>query len=192
MAVERAPHRFTVDEYHQMIAAGIFTEDDRLELIDGEIIEMATLGGPHITCVNRLTMFLATQLADRAIVSVQNAVTLGDFGEPEPDVVVLVDRDYAGEVPRAEDVILLIEVSDSSIGFDRGRKLPMYAAAGIPEAWLVDIQSHTIERHTDPRAGAYRLTRRATHGDEIESEAVPGLVLRTDDVLGPPRDVTDE
>jgi Uma2 family endonuclease len=99
-------------------------------------------------------------------------------------VAVIRAREYGAELPNAGDVLLLIEVSDTSLSYDRARKLPLYARAGVPESWLVDLQAETIERHTNPIEGAYRVTVRVGRGEEIASPAVPGLVLKTDEVLG--------
>jgi Uma2 family endonuclease len=182
MATQPEPHRFTVHEYHRMAEAGILTEDDRVELIDGEIVEMSPIGWHHILCLNRLNQQLSQYLGTDAFVSIQSSVQLAEDQELEPDLAVL-SRDYEGHIPRPEDVILLMEVADTSLSYDRGRKLLIYAQAGIPEAWIVDLQGEALERHTDPAGGAYRTTMRVGRGREITSLAVPGLVLRVDEVM---------
>jgi Uma2 family endonuclease len=111
-------------------------------------------------------------------------VQLGEHEEPEPDAAVVRARNYGDDLPTARDVLLLIEVSDTSLGYDRARKLPLYARAGIPESWVVDLQGEAIERHTNPVGGRYRVTVRVGRGEEIESLAVPGLMLKADEVLG--------
>jgi Uma2 family endonuclease len=184
MATEPSRRRFTVRDYHQMAEVRILSEDDRVELIDGEIVEKLPVGGRHVACVNRLNRLLGQHTGGDVFISVQNPVQLGEDQEPEPDVAVIRVREYGSELPNAGDVLLLIEVSDTSLGYDRARKLPLYARAGVPEAWLVDLQGESIERHTNPVEGAYRVTVRVGRGEEIASLAIPGLVLKADDALG--------
>jgi Uma2 family endonuclease len=167
-----------------MAEVGILTEDDPVELIDGEIIEMTAIGARHVACVRRLNRLLMRRLGDDIVIDIQSPVRLGEHTEPEPDVVVARAGDYSDNLPTAHDVLLLIEVADTSLGYDRGTKLPLYARAGIPEYWLVDLQGEEIERHTNPVEGRYRVTVRARRGEEIDSLAVPGLTLRADEVLG--------
>lgn len=109
---------------------------------------------------------------------------LSERSEPEPDVAVVRVRDYGDDLPTPRDILLLLEVSDTTLRYDRGRKLPLYAKADIPEAWIVDLQGESIERHTNPVEGTYRVTMRVGRGEKIESLAVPGLVLKADEVLG--------
>ena len=113
MSVQTARRLFNTEEYHRMAAAGILCEDDRVELLQGEIVEMSPIGSRHVACVNRLTQRFSTLLGKRAIVSVQNPVLLGEFSEPEPDLALLRWRDdfYGEALPRAEDVLLLVEVA---------------------------------------------------------------------------------
>lgn len=132
--VQVARRRFTVHEYHRMAKAGILHEDDRVELIDGEPIEMAAIGTRHLTCVNVLNRSLVRSVGDEAIVSVQNPVRLYEYGEPQPDLAVIRTRDYRESLPTPEDVLLLIEVSNTTLAYDRGIKLPAYARKGIREA----------------------------------------------------------
>ena len=183
MATQPAHWRFTVCDYHQMAEAGILTEDDRVELIDGEIVEMSPIGGRHMECVNRLTRLLVRAVGDDALVSIQGSVRLDLYDEPQPDAAVVRDRSYGDDPPAPEDVLLLVEVSHTSLGYDRSRKLPLYAQAGIAEVWIVDVEGARIERHTDPSGGMYRTTVRGCRGEEVESLAVPGLDLRVDEVL---------
>ena len=184
MASEPSHRRFTVSDYHQMLEVGILTEDDRVELIDGEIVEMTPVGGRHVACVSRLTRLLIQRIGEDAVVNIQSPVQLGEHQEPEPDATVVRARNYGNELPGASDVLLLIEVSDTTLRYDRARKLPLYARAGIPESWLVDLQGDAIERHTNPVGGTYRVTVRVGRGEEIPSLAVSGLVLNADEVLG--------
>jgi Uma2 family endonuclease len=175
--------RFTVHEYHRMAEVGILHEDDRVELIEGELIEMAAIGTRHFTCVNGLNRFLVRSVGDEAIVSVQNPVRLDEYGEPQPDLAVIRTRDYRESLPMPEDVLLLIEVSDTTLAYDRGVKLPMYARKGIREAWIVDLNAGAVERHTEPSGNCYRLTARAGRGEALASTALPKVVITVDAVL---------
>jgi Uma2 family endonuclease len=177
--------RFTVDEYERMAAAGILTEDDRVELIDGEIAEMTPIGSRHVACVNDLNGLLSRRLGDAALISIQNPIRLSRSSEPQPDLAILRPRDtYAQTLPTVFDVSMLIEVADTSLAYDRSVKLPIYARAEIPEVWLVDLNGERIERHTEPRDGAYRRVDVATRGETLVSAALPTLALSVDAVLG--------
>jgi len=176
--------RFTVHDYHRMGEAGILHEDDRVELIEGEIVEMAAIGTRHFACVNQLNRLLVRGVGDAAIVSVQNPVRLDEHTEPQPDLTVLRVRDYRDSLPMPEDVLLLIEVSDTTLTYDRGVKLPLYARAGIREVWIVDLPGEVIERNTDPSADSYRTSKRARRGEKIESTTLPELSLSVAAVLG--------
>jgi Uma2 family endonuclease len=176
--------RFTVHDYHRMGEAGILHEDDRVELIEGEIVEMAAIGTGHLACVNGLTRLLVRGVGDAAIVSVQNPVRLDEHTEPQPDLTVLRVRDYRESLPMPGDVLLLIEVSDTTLSYDRGVKLPLYARAGISEVWIVDLVGEVIERHTDPSADRYRSLERSRRGGKIEAAALPELAFSVDAALG--------
>jgi len=176
--------RFTVHDYHRMGEAGILHEDDRVELIEGEIVEMAAIGTRHFVCVNQLNRLLVRGVGDGAIVSVQNPVRLDEHSEPQPDLTVLRVRDYRESLPGPEDVLLLIEVSDTTLAYDRNVKLPLYARAGIPEVWIVDLTGEVIERHIGPSGDSYRHVERARRGEEIRSSALPELSFGVEAVLG--------
>lgn len=167
-----------------MAAAGILHEDDRVELIEGKIFEMTPIGSRHVKCVMQLTRLLAPLIGDRVLVGVQNPVRLGEHGEPQPDLAVVRARDYEDSLPGPEDVLLLIEVSDTTLAYDRDVKLPLYARAGIAEVWIVDLVSETVERHTVATAEGYRRAERVGRGQELRSEALPDLVVATDAALG--------
>src|ERR1043166_1075223 len=149
MAIEVAAERrlFTRAEYHRMGEVGIFSEDDRVELIKGEIVKMSPIGRHHVAFVNNLNQLLVTRLAGRAIVSVQNPVVLSDDNEPQPDVTVLRPRSSQQAQPAVAAVLLLIEVAQTSLRYDRVTKRPLYAEAGIPEYWIVDCGAESIEMH---------------------------------------------
>jgi len=164
--------------------AGILRDDERVELIYGEVVEMNPIGSRHAACVKELTWILSKQLGDGFRVDVQNPVRLDGGLEPQPDLAVVRARDYRGSLPTPEDVLLLIEVADTSLAYDRGVKLTTYAEAGIREVWIVDLMGGSIERHTGVFGEGYRFTVRAGRGEELRSEALPGLSLRADDVLG--------
>jgi Uma2 family endonuclease len=176
--------RFTVHDYHRMGEAGILHEDDRVELIEGEIVEMTPIGTRHFSCVNGLTRLLVVNVGDAAIVSVQNPVRLTEHTEPQPDLTAIRPRDYRESLPMPEDVLLLIEVSDTTLAYDRGAKLPLYARAGIQEVWIVDLPGETIGRYTRPSADGYRTSKRVRRGEVIESTMLPGPAIRVDAVLG--------
>lgn len=174
---------FTTDEYHRMAETGILHEDDRVELIEGEVVEMPPIGGRHAACVAELTWLLGRQLSDEFRLGVRNPVKLEERGEPQPDLAVIHARNYAGFLPSPEDVLLLMEVSDTSLAYDRDIKLPLYARSGIGEVWILDLVGGTVERHTEPAYEGYRLVRRARRGETLRSEVLPDLVLPVDAML---------
>lgn len=185
MSVPLTRRRFTVEEYYRMAEAGILGEDDRVELLDGEIVEMTPIGPRHSSCVCRLTDFFARRVGERAIVHVQNPIRLGPYAEPQPDLCLLKRRAdfYARRHPGPEDVLLVVEVTDTSAQEDRGVKIPMYARSGIPEAWLVDLPAGGIEVYHDPGPDGYRELRRLGRGDRLAPQAFPDLVLSVGDAL---------
>ncbi len=184
MALQVPRKRFTVQEYYRMAETGVLREDDRVELIEGEILEMAPIGVRHATCVDRLNKSLNRLLPDELIVRVQSPIHLGDYSEPEPDITLLKPRDYADaeEHPGPSDILLLIEVSDTTLGLDRRMKVPFYARAGIAEVWIVNLQQDAIEVHSHPGGNAYRKLRRFHSGQSIPISGV-GVALRVNDVI---------
>lgn len=177
--VEVARRRFTRAEYQRMVEVGILKPDDRVELIRGEIIEMTRPGRRHVAFVNNLTRLLVQRLADRAIVSVQNPVVLSDDTEPMPDLAVWALRPvpYKDREAYPEDVLLLVEVADTSLRYDRSTKLRLYAEAAIPEYWVVDCAAETVEVHRDPSAAGYRDVRVVGAGGSVTVGACPDVVL---------------
>lgn len=151
-------HRWTVAEYHRMGEVGLLNEDSRVELIDGEIVEMAPIGSSHGGNVNRFIRLFSKIVGDKAIVAAQNPVALGGYSEPEPDIALLRWRadDYVQSHPHPEDVLLLIEVSDSTLRYDHDVKIPLYAKNGIPEVWLLDIPNRQLEIYREPTNGEYQ------------------------------------
>lgn len=186
MTVQVQRRTFTVDEYHQMIDAGVLTEDDRVELLEGEIVTMTAMGSPRAGCADRLNHLFNRQIRDEAIVRIQSPIQLSEFSEPEPDVALLRPRPdfYAGSHPKPEEVLLAVEVAETSVGYDRGTKIPAYGRAGIAEAWLVDLVDEVIEVYSAPSAQGYREVRRLWRGDSLTSQALPDVELAVDDVLG--------
>ncbi|MCO6480340.1 MAG: Uma2 family endonuclease [Phaeodactylibacter sp.] len=158
MAVQLNKRLLTVEEYHKMGEAGILQEQG-LELINGEIIKRSPIGSKHVSCVNKLNALLNALLGKKAIVSVQNPVIIGGLSEPEPDIAILVYREdyYAEEIPSAKDVLLIIEVADTSLAYNREVKLPQYAESGVPEFWLVNLTENVIEVHWQPMGNDYKF-----------------------------------
>jgi len=169
-----------------MLEAGILNEDDRVELIDGEIINMPPIGPRHAACVDRLAEFLSSKIKKLAIVRIQSPIQLSEYSEPLPDISLLKRRDdfYAHSHPLPEDVLIAIEVADTTIESDRKVKLPAYARAGIVEVWLVDLYNDRIEVHTRPSEGVYQEVRIILRGHKVVSSTVPQLKLKADDILG--------
>jgi Uma2 family endonuclease len=185
MAVS-VPHRlFTVAEYYEMARVGILKPDERVELLDGEIVPMNPIGSPHAWCVNRLAgTFYRFQ--DRVKIAVQNPLRLNDRSEPEPDLVILQPDTPESRHPEPPDVFLVIEVADSSIRVDRLRKLPMYARARIPDYWIVDLNADRIEVYRDPVRSRYRSITLFGRGDTINPLFAPDLAVDVTAVLGTP------
>ena len=181
------PHRFTTGDYHRMAEAGILDEDSRVELIRGQIVDMAPIGAPHLGMVNRLNRLLSALLAGRGLVSVQNPIRLDDGSEPEPDVAVLKPRadDYGKATPRPEDVLLLVEVADTTIRNDRDIKIPLYAESGIVECWLVDIVGRAVEVYRQPMNGRYAEDERVRPDGTLKIAALPGASLAASDLFNP-------
>lgn len=186
--------RFSVDDYYRLAEVGILQPDDRVELLDGEVIRMSPVGSRHAACVDRLVAVLHAALSslrpgDRPIVRCQSPIRLDERSEPEPDVTLLRARDdfYAASHPGPADVLLVVEVADSSLGFDRDVKLPRYAAAKIPEVWIVDLAESTIDIHRCPAIvdDPPRFTERSRHGrgETLRPLAIPNLEIEVDHFL---------
>ncbi len=178
--------RFTVDEYRKMAESGILAEDDRVELIEGEIVDVSPIGAAHASLVLRLNRVLVRLTGDHASVAVQNPVELSAESQPQPDLALLKPRadDYASWLPRPPDILLVIEVADSSVAYDRDIKIPLYGRAGIPEAWLIDLSgSGSIEIHRGPTPRGYRERVRPERGEAIPVPGLAGVVVAVDDLL---------
>jgi Uma2 family endonuclease len=182
MAVEEK-RLFTRAEYHRMSEVGILKPSDRVELIRGEIVKKWPVSRRHIAFVNNLTQLLVTRLTGRAIVSVQNPVVLSDDTEPEPDVAVLRPRSYKHAEPAVEDVLLLIEVAETSLRYDRVTKRPLYAEAGVPEYWVVDCGAETVEVHRAPTVSGYRDLTVVAGAGSVSPLAFPDVSLALSEIF---------
>lgn len=177
---------FTVEEYHRIVEAGALREGSKVELIEGEIYPMAAMGSRHAACVRRINALLGNRMEQGMVVSPQCPVQLDDLSEPEPDIALLKPRAdfYESGHPKPEDVLLAVEVSDTSLEHDTDVKLPAYARAGIPEVWIVDLNSRTIKIHSNPESGEYRSASQAKRGEAFESKRLPGAEIAANDILG--------
>ncbi len=187
MTVLAAKRLITVSEFTQMCEAGVFREDDRLELIEGEIIEMNPIGRRHATAVRRLNNLLTRRLGEEeALVDAQNPVVLGDITEPQPDLALLRPRpDFYAEHPRSEDILLLIEVADTSLAYDREVKVPTYARYSVPEVWIADLNGAAVEVFRLPTAEGYASVERLDDPEAVVSpQLLPKLRLRVQALVG--------
>lgn len=175
-------HHFTFDEYVRLWDAGVFAHDERVELIEGEIIEMPGAEAPHANAIRRATMLLARMTPDGYALDVQNPIRLSTDGAPLPDFAVVYDREYDA-LPNEADVLLVVEVSDTSLRYNRGDKLRTYARAGIPEVWIVNVGTREIERYTAPQGETHGQLATARPGESLASTSVPGIVILVTDVL---------
>jgi Uma2 family endonuclease len=184
MAVPIQKHLWTIEEFERAWDEGAFPPDARLELIRGEIVEMPPIGGPHINCVVQLITLLS-RLIPRALLSPQNPLRIkGCQSLPQPDLVLIRPRRGLAERPPAdEDVLLVIEVADSSLVRDRKEKIPLYAEAGIPEAWLADVNSGTLFVHRRPFPGGYQDVRAYRRGESVALEAFPETQFAVTDIF---------
>jgi len=189
MVVNLAKHHFTVSEYERMGETGVFAPDARVELIEGEIVEMSPIGSRHAACVKLLTRTLTQQVSETAILSTQDPIRLNDFSEPQPDIAVLTFREdfYRDVHPGPSDVLLVIEVSDTTYPYDRNVKIPLYARAGIAEALIFNLPEEELEYFSQPETGAYQSRRVLKSGELFESAKVEGLTLDVDTILGRPK-----
>ncbi|MBK8540485.1 MAG: Uma2 family endonuclease [Ardenticatenia bacterium] len=178
--------RFTTEGYHRLVEIGVLGADDRTELLNGEVFYKMPINSRHAGCVNRLVRLIG-RLAESPLIASQNPIRLSNISEPEPDVAVLRFRgdDYSDSHPEPQDVLLLIEVADSSLAVDRSIKAPLYAAAGIPELWIVDLAGEALEVYQDPDPAGYRRYRRHVRGETVISSTLPALSLTVDEILGP-------
>ena len=181
-----ARHKLDVHDYERMVLVGILGERDRVELIRGEVLDMAPIGQGHEGTVNAMTQALVLACQGKAIVSVQNSIRLDRWSVPQPDFAVFryrADFYLEGRRPSPADVLLLIEVSDSSVRYDRDVKLPLYAAAGIPEYWIMDLQRRVVGAYKQPDGNRYAVEAEFRGGDEVPLFAAPDIVVALPAVL---------
>ena len=185
-------HRFTVAEYYALADAGILSENDRVELLDGDIIHMPPIGDWHAASVDQFNHLMLPPLQGRAIVRVQGPTHLNDISEPQPDVLLLRWRDdfYREGHPGPTHILLLIEISDTSVDYDRNTKLSAYARAGIPEVWIVSRQDRRIEAYTSPSGGAYSNVIHASPTETIAPQAFPDVTLEVGQFFTQPKPKT--
>ncbi len=183
VALER--RLFTVDEYERLVTVGILTQDDRVELLEGEIVNMSPIGAPHAGLVTQLNALLNRLLGDRALISVQSPIRLSNTSEPQPDLVVLRPRPdfYKGAHPNPADVLLLIEVADSTLAIDKGIKVPLYARGMIPEVWVIDVNGQLVWQYLQPGATGYQIAKPFGKGDTLSAAALTGVSLNINDLF---------
>ena len=185
MATEISKRLFTVHDYHRMVDAGILSEDDRVELIGGEILSMSPIGPRHNAAARRATHALVRIVGDRAIVGVQGSVRLDEYDEPQPDIVLLRPKDdfYASRHAGPTDIFLIIEIADSSLGFDRTIKMRLYAQTAIPEYWVADVANECLFAHSDLHESTYRSILRFQRGDTIAPQLLSECRIPIDVLL---------
>jgi Uma2 family endonuclease len=186
MSVQLQLRLFTVREYQQMAEAGILTKDDRVELIKGEIVKMSPVGRRHAACVKRLIRLFSQRLGERAIVGAQDPVELSEESQPQPDLTLLQPREdfYESGHPKPGDILLIVEVADTTVEADRQVKIPLYASAGIPEVWLVDINEGCVEVYRHPSGEGYGEVLKCRRGESAVVGAFADVSFTVDEVLG--------
>jgi Uma2 family endonuclease len=186
MTVQILRKKFTVGQYHQMIESGILTERDRVELLQGEIIEMSPVGRQHAACVDRLNELFVLGLVSKAIVRVQSPIRLSNNSEPQPDLAILRRRSdfYADGHPQPDDVFALVEVSDTTVEFDRAVKVPLYAKEGIAEVWIVDLNANLIEVYREPTSSSYQQIQAFAQSQSLTFQAFTEVSFPVDRILG--------
>jgi Uma2 family endonuclease len=186
MAIQLTPRRFSAAEYRQMIEAGVFGRDERLELIDGEIVQLSPIGDRHAACVRRLIALLSELFATQAIVDAQNPIMVDVAFAPQPDLALLRPRAdyYATQTPNAADCLVVIEVADTSVEFDRQVKAPRYARGGVAELWLVDLERDVVVAYRDPQGDAYQHLQVFRRGDTIMCTVLQGPGVSVQAILG--------
>ena len=172
-------HKFTTKQYQLMYESGVFAESDRYELINGEIREMSPIGIKHAVCVTRLSTLFTNRLINKAVIWAQNPILLSDYSQPQPDLAILKWRDdfYASALPTPDDILLIIEVADSTIAYDREVKSPLYAANGIPEMWLFDVNQQIIEGYSQPSPSGYKRIQCYKQGETLSINAFPEVIF---------------
>ena len=177
---------FTVNDYHQMVVAGILSEDDRVELLNGEVVEMSPVSPSHVSVVNRLCRVFSRRCDDDVIVSIQNPIQLNEHWAPQPDLALLRARPdfYSLTLAQPEEVLLVVEVASSSAEKDRMVKEPAYANAGIVEYWIVNVPQDVIEVFTQPASGGYKTIKQVKRGEKLSPLLLSTVTLRAEELLG--------
>lgn len=184
MAVETLPrYLFSIEEFYRMGRAGVFADDQRVELIEGEVVPMSPIGEEHADCVDTIAELFHARLAGRVRIRVQGPLSVGRRSALQPDVAVLRRGRYRDRHPEPDDVFLVVEVADTTLQRDR-LKLPIYAAGGLREVWIVDLHARAVHVHREPSEGQYRAIVTLTAEDEIAIEALPDVVFRVGAILG--------
>jgi Uma2 family endonuclease len=178
VALSPTAYRFTVKDYHRMAEADVFEPDDRVELVDGEVFEMAPIGSRHADCVTELSYLLWSQVGARTKVRVQQPIQIGGLSEPQPDLALVRPTSYATQHPLAVDVLLVVEVSETSLRHDLIRKAPIYLAGGVPEVWVVDLVAGVLHVIRSDAASQHRA------GESISPLAFPDVVIEVAAILG--------
>ena len=186
MSVQLLRRLFTVDECYKMLEAGILTENERLEIIRGEIIKISSITPPHAACVKRLNKLFFLRLGETVTVGIQDSVRLNNTSEPQPDISLLQRRPdfYETQKPQPENVFLLIEVSDTTIKYDREIKVPLYAENNIVEVCLVNLTEDCLEVYRQPTANGYEIVQTFQRGETVEIQALPNVTFTVDEILG--------
>jgi Uma2 family endonuclease len=180
---DRPRFHISVHQYQKMIETGVLSKSDRVELIEGEMFEAAPIGARHAAITRRINALLSRSVGNLAVVDIGGPVKLGEFSEPQPDVMLLRPSDYNTQIPEAGDVILLIEISDSTLASDRSSKLALYARHGIPEYWIVDLAGECVEVYRDPGSNAYSEKRIASGAEVVAPRAVPSVNITVRDIF---------
>ena len=182
MPVALRKKRFTVDEYHRMGQVGILSEDDRVELIDGEVVAMTPIGTRHNACVSCANRALVMAAGDAAIVLPEGSVRLGRHDEPQPDLVLLRPRAdfYAARHAGPDDILVIVEIADSSLAYDEDVKARLYAESGIPEYWLADLSANVVWRYSTPEGGVFRTRDAFRRGQSLAPQLLPACVVAVD------------
>lgn len=185
MVTETSKRLFTVHEYHRMVDAGILRENDQVELIRGEVVRMSPIGPPHDAAILRANRALNRIVGDRALVGIQGSIRLDEYDEPQPDICLLRPRDdfYASRHPGPADILVIIEVADSSLKYDQTVKLKLCAETGVPEYWISSIRDECIIAYSDLRGSAYQNMRELKRGETIAPQLLPGCRIPVDDLL---------
>jgi Uma2 family endonuclease len=185
MVLQLVRHQFTVKQFHQMAEAGILSENERVELIRGEMIDMSPIGTRHAGCVLFLSNFLILLSGGRALINVQNPLELDETSEPQPDIALLRPRPdfYRNSHPQPEDIFLLIEVADTTVKYDRDVKIPLYAEANIPEVWLVDVNQEVVEVYRNPLQGVYQDVQKLVKNQILSILAFPDVHINVSEIF---------